>query len=423
MAKIIGDTTATPNPRPDWAQTDETKADFIKNKPIIPEEVYVGDGDMPEGAVIQLVLDATDEEEALKTELFDYVNDRVASVIDAAPEALNTLNELAAALGNNENFAADVAEEIGKKVDKVDGKQLSTNDFTDQLLTKLNGIEASANKYAHATHNPHASGFYKVTVDNEGHISAVTPVTKADIVSLDIPSQDTQYTHPTHSAADSGLYKVTVDTQGHITNTTAVTKNDLVNLIENATTTEAGLLSASDKQKLDNVGSGSGGTTVQADWNQIDSTQLDYIKNKPTIPSINGLATTDYVDNKVSTKVEVIGGKGLSTNDFTDEYKDKVDGAAYLFETEVEISYDVGAWGQKLAGGSYCRDIAVAGLLESDCPIIDIITIPDSVNANKFMLEAWSHIDTIIAEEDNLKIYTDGTIPASKLIINIKVVR
>lgn len=34
MAKIIGNTTATPNPRPDWAQTDETKADYIKNKPV-----------------------------------------------------------------------------------------------------------------------------------------------------------------------------------------------------------------------------------------------------------------------------------------------------------------------------------------------------------------------------------------------------
>ena len=33
MAKIIGNTTATPNPRPDWNQTDSTKADYIKNKP------------------------------------------------------------------------------------------------------------------------------------------------------------------------------------------------------------------------------------------------------------------------------------------------------------------------------------------------------------------------------------------------------
>ena len=34
MGKIIGNTTATPNPRPDWNQTDENKADYIKNKPL-----------------------------------------------------------------------------------------------------------------------------------------------------------------------------------------------------------------------------------------------------------------------------------------------------------------------------------------------------------------------------------------------------
>ena len=38
MSKIIGNTTATPNPRPDWNQTDESKADYIKNKP----QVYTG---------------------------------------------------------------------------------------------------------------------------------------------------------------------------------------------------------------------------------------------------------------------------------------------------------------------------------------------------------------------------------------------
>ena len=41
MAKIIGNTTATPNPRPDWNQTDSTKADYIKNKPEILTETDV----------------------------------------------------------------------------------------------------------------------------------------------------------------------------------------------------------------------------------------------------------------------------------------------------------------------------------------------------------------------------------------------
>ncbi len=37
MAKIIGNTTATPTPASDWLQTDENKADYIKNKPEIIE--------------------------------------------------------------------------------------------------------------------------------------------------------------------------------------------------------------------------------------------------------------------------------------------------------------------------------------------------------------------------------------------------
>ena len=41
MAKIIGNTTATPNPRPDWNQTDSTKADYIKNKPVVLTEEQV----------------------------------------------------------------------------------------------------------------------------------------------------------------------------------------------------------------------------------------------------------------------------------------------------------------------------------------------------------------------------------------------
>lgn len=35
MSKIIGNTTTTPVPRSDWSQTDKTKADFIRHKPIL----------------------------------------------------------------------------------------------------------------------------------------------------------------------------------------------------------------------------------------------------------------------------------------------------------------------------------------------------------------------------------------------------
>lgn len=44
-----------------------------------------------------------------------YVDTSVASMVDSAPETLNTLNELAAALGDDANFAATVAETLGEK--------------------------------------------------------------------------------------------------------------------------------------------------------------------------------------------------------------------------------------------------------------------------------------------------------------------
>ena len=83
---------------------------------------------------------------------------------------------------------------------KEEGKGLSTNDFTNELLKKLNGIEAEANKYVHPTHEAHAAGFYKVTVDAEGHVTAVAAVEKADITALGIPGQDTQYEAATSEA-------------------------------------------------------------------------------------------------------------------------------------------------------------------------------------------------------------------------------
>lgn len=43
MREIVGNTITTPVPRPDWNQTDETKADYIKNKPITGMAQTTGD--------------------------------------------------------------------------------------------------------------------------------------------------------------------------------------------------------------------------------------------------------------------------------------------------------------------------------------------------------------------------------------------
>lgn len=82
---------------------------------------------------------------------------------------------------------------LSNKVDKEDGKGLSTNDFTDALLTKLNGIEAGANKYTHPTGTARqisaATGkvLSAITVDTLGHVTSATAKT---LVAGDIPSLD-----------------------------------------------------------------------------------------------------------------------------------------------------------------------------------------------------------------------------------------
>ena len=73
-----------------------------------------------------------------------YVDNKVAGLVDSAPGTLDTLNELAAALGDDPNFATTVANQIGTKVDKEDGKGLSTNDYTDTDKAKLEGIATGA---------------------------------------------------------------------------------------------------------------------------------------------------------------------------------------------------------------------------------------------------------------------------------------
>lgn len=41
-------------------------------------------------------------------------------------------------------------------------------------------------EYHHPSYTPKQSGIYKITVDDTGHISSATPVTKQDIIDADI---------------------------------------------------------------------------------------------------------------------------------------------------------------------------------------------------------------------------------------------
>lgn len=73
------------------------------------------------------------------------INNRFQQLIGAAPEAIDTLEELADALNNDPDFAATITTSLSGKVDKVIGKGLSTNDFTDVYKNKVNSsVQCSA---------------------------------------------------------------------------------------------------------------------------------------------------------------------------------------------------------------------------------------------------------------------------------------
>lgn len=99
---------------------------------------------------------------------------------------------------------------------------------TTNATTSSNGLMSSSDKtkldslqnYTHPTHTERVSGLYNITVDSLGHISDASLVQKSDITSLGIPSEDTTYS--------------------------------------NATTSDSGLMSATDKQKLDDLYASSG---------------------------------------------------------------------------------------------------------------------------------------------------------------------
>ena len=67
----------------------------------------------------------------------EYVQQQLNALIDGAPEALNTLKELADALGDDANFASTMVQELAGKVDKAEGQRL----ITDEEAAKLAGLQ------------------------------------------------------------------------------------------------------------------------------------------------------------------------------------------------------------------------------------------------------------------------------------------
>ena len=196
----------------------------------------------------------------------EYVDKAIAELVDGSPAALDTLKELSDALGNDPNFAATVAEQIGQKVDKVTGKGLSTEDYTTAEKSKLAGIASGANNYVHPAAHPASmitedtSHRFITDAEREAWNSKATGVvatqsvnglmSAADKKKLDgVAAGANNYVHPSAHPASM----ITQDaTHRFVTDTEKSTWNGKASTTV-ATSSANGLMSAADKKKLDGL--------------------------------------------------------------------------------------------------------------------------------------------------------------------------
>lgn len=204
----------------------------------------------------------------------EYVTQKISELVNSAPETLDTLNELATALNNDPNFATTIVTQLGTKVDKIKGKQLSTEDFTTALKILLESLPEEINsKYIKPS-----DGIPKTDLSQEVQKS----LNKADSAVQDISSK-----------LDSSIY--TEDKK------TFALKSEI------PITLPASDVSAWAKEKTKPTY-----TAAEIGLNNVDNTS-DI--NKPI---------STATQTALNTKVDKIDGKQLSTNDYSNEEKETV---------------------------------------------------------------------------------------------------
>ena len=140
--------------------------------------------------------------------------DFAAIVGEDSDDIINKWEEVVAFL-DTYTEADTLANLLSNKVDKVAGYGLSKNDFTDALLSKLNGIDVGANRYIHPTGGADAAiddaagrVLAGITVNAQGHVTSVSSKTLA---AADIPTLSISKVSGLQDALDGKLDAATFD--------------------------------------------------------------------------------------------------------------------------------------------------------------------------------------------------------------------
>lgn len=228
----------------------------VNNKPL-SENITLTASDVgadPSGSASSALESAKTYANEKLNEANKYTDKKVSDLVGSAPETLNTLEELAQAIEDHQDVTDLLTDAIGKKVDKVDGKGLSTNDLTDTLKQNYD----SAYNHSQSAHAP-SNAEKNVIVGVQKNGTDLTPDSNRK-VNISVPTKTSDITNDSDFVSSTGTISKanqlatarTIGISGAV-NGTATSFDGTKNIVIEATSVNAAklTLSASDTLILD----------------------------------------------------------------------------------------------------------------------------------------------------------------------------
>ena len=270
------------------------------------EKIKIGDGSSTWSNLLYINL--------TPAEIQSAIDSSVSSVLDGAPALLDTLNELAAALGDDENFAATITNSLADKLD------ISTASST--YLTQANAA-SSYDAIGSASAAQTSAEAYA-----DGLATNYDPAGSASAVSGDLSD---------HELSTTSVHG--------ITNTADLATKSYVDTAESDAVTSANSYSDSLATNYDAAGSAA---TAQSNANTYTDTEISTHNSDTT--NVHGIADTSL----------------LATTSYVDTAADSAESAANSYSDGLAVNYDpAGSAATAESNSNSYTDTAVSNLVDS----------------------------------------------------------